>query len=208
VSVWYPPPVTAPMFGFKDATQQATITSQVPAAGINGHTVATNAIHRFSRLAAALGVNLHSAKLAKAKADFDKASATLKAAAAKKPGLKILAVSGNQTNMYVGKPVDNPDISFFSRLGVGIVNPTGGPYWDVLSWEQAGKYAADVILYDARPFAMPLADAEKIPTFAALPAVKAGQIAPWHLGAAFTYQTYSANMLDLASYINKFHKLS
>jgi iron complex transport system substrate-binding protein len=209
VSVWYPPPLDAPMFGFKDKNQQDTITSRVPAAAINGHTVGTNAIHRFSRLAAALGANLKSPKLAKAKADFDKASAVLKAAAAKKPGLKILCVSGFQTSMYVAKVVDNPDISYYSRLGVPIVNPSGGgAYWDVLSWEQAGKYPADVILFDARPFAMPLADAEKIPTFAALPAVKAGQVAPWRLGAAFTYQTYAANMLELAANINKFHRLS
>jgi iron complex transport system substrate-binding protein len=207
VSVWYPPPRTAPMFGFKDQAQQDTITARVPAAAINGHTVGTNAIRRFSRLAAALGVNLRSPKLRKAKADFDKASAALKAAAAKKPGLRFLAVSGNQQYMYVGKPVDNADISYYSRLGVNIVVPSGGPYWDVLSWEQAGKYSADAILYDARPFSMSLDDAKKIPTFASLPAVKAGQVAPWRLGAAFTYQAYTANMLELATYVNRFHRL-
>jgi iron complex transport system substrate-binding protein len=209
VSQWYPPPVNSPLFGFKDVTQQQTIGSQVPIVGLNGHTIATTQITRFADLSRALGVNLNAPALARARARFTKAAANLKATARRKSSLRILAVSGNQQFMYVAKPVDNGDLNFYKHRGVPIVAPsTSDPYWDALSWEQAGKYQADAILYDTRPFAMPLADVKKIPTFAALPAVQAGQIGAWHVGPPPTYQAYTSVMNALARSINGWRRLS
>jgi iron complex transport system substrate-binding protein len=209
VSQWYPPPVNNPLFGFKDLTQQSTIGSQVPIVGLNGHTIATNQITRFGDLARALGVNTTSGKVAKARADFQKAAANLKAVSARKSNLRIIAVSGNQNNMYVAKAVDNGDLNFYKHRGFPLVSPTtSAPYWDTLSWEQAGKYPADGIIYDARPFALAIADVKKIPTFAALPAVQAGQVGAWQVGPAPTYQAYTKVMNDLASTISGWRRLS
>jgi iron-desferrioxamine transport system substrate-binding protein len=208
VSQWYPPPVSSPLFGFKDLTQQQTIGSQVPIIGLNGHTIATTQITRFADLARALGVNLQAPALAAARKSFTVAAANMKAAAAKKSNLRILAVSGSQQNFYVAKPVDNGDLNFYKHRGVPIVTPTtSAPYWDTLSWEQAGKYQADGIIYDARPFAMPLADAKKIPTFAALPAVQAGQIGAWHVGPPPTYKAYAAVMNELVKTFSGWRRL-
>jgi iron complex transport system substrate-binding protein len=209
VSQWYPPPVSSPLFGFKDLSQQATIGSQVPIIGLNGHTIATNQITRFAELAASLGVNLHTGAVASAHDRFTKAVSALHAAAVAKSNLRILAVSGSQQFFYVAKPVDNGDLNFYKHRGLPLVAPTtSAPYWDSLSWEQAGKYQADGIIYDARPFALPLADAKKIPTFAALPAVQAGQVGPWRVGPAPTYQAYSTVMNELAKTVRSWHRLS
>jgi len=209
VSQWYPPPVNSPLFGFKDLTQQQTIGSQVPIVGLNGHTIATNQITRFADLARALGVDTKGGKVAAAHAAFVKAAAHLSQVAKQKSGLRILAVSGNQTNFYVAKPVDNGDLQFYKSRGVPLVVPsTSAPYWDTLSWEQAGKYQADGIIYDARPFAMPLQQAETIPTFAALPAVRANQVGAWQVGPAPTYQAYTKAMNDLATTISGWRKLT
>jgi iron-desferrioxamine transport system substrate-binding protein len=209
VSQWYPPPVNSPLFGFKDVSQQQTIGSQVPIIGLNGHTIATNQITRFAALAKALGVNLQTGTVATAHTKFTKAVAALHAAATAKSSLKILAVSGSQQYFYVAKPVDNGDLNFYKHRGLPLVVPTtSAPYWDSLSWEQAGKYQADGILYDARPYALPVADAQKIPTFAALPAVKAGQVGAWRVGPAPTYQAYAAAMNELVRTISGWRKLS
>lgn len=209
VSQWYPPPTTNPLFGFKDLTQQQTIGSQVPIVGLNGHTIATNQITRFADLARALGVNTKSGKVAKARADFVKATARLSAVSKKKSNLRIIAVSGNQNTMYIAKIVDNGDLNFYKHRGLPLVSANvSAPYWDVLSWEQAGKYPADGILYDARPFAMSAADAKKIPTFAALPAVQAGQVGPWEVGPAPTYQAYTKAIDELVATISGWRKLA
>jgi len=209
VSQWYPPPVNSPLFGFKDLTQEQTIGSQVPIVGLNGHTIATNQISRFGDLARALGVNTKAGAVARAHAAFVKAAAHLAAVSKQKSNLRIIAVSGSQQYMYVAKVVDDGDLNFFKHRGFPIVSAaTSSAYWDTLSWEQAGKYQADGIIYDARPFAMPVADAKKIPTFAALPAVQAGQVGPWEVGPVPTYQAYAKVMNNLARTIGSWHKLT
>ena len=84
---------------------------------------------------------------------------------------------------------------------------TSDPYWDSLSWKDAGKYPADAILYDARAGVLPLAGAKAIPMFAALPAVRANQIGTWHADPPPSYQTYTRTMKELAKAIPGWQKV-
>jgi iron complex transport system substrate-binding protein len=138
------------------------------------------AIQRYEQLAVALGGDAGSPAITKAKADFQQASDDLKAAIKAKPGLKVLVVSSDKDNLYVGKPEFFADLSYYRDLGLDIVNGAGpDDYFETLSWEQAGKYPADLILSDSRTFALSKPQLAQIPTWAQIPAVKAGQVADW-----------------------------
>jgi iron complex transport system substrate-binding protein len=202
VSRWYPPPADSPLFGFKDLTQQKRIGSQVPIVGLNGHAVATKQIDRFGDLARALGSDTMAGAIGRAPAAFLRATASLSAVARRKSNLRIIAVSGDQNTMYVAKLVDSADLAFYRRRGVPLVSAqTSDAYWDRFSWDRAAKYPADGILYDARSISLPLRSAKAIPAFAALPAVRANQIARWHVDPPPSYQAYTEAMNDLATTI-------
>jgi iron complex transport system substrate-binding protein len=202
VSLWYPPPVDSPLFGFKDRAQQQRIHSRVPVVGINGHVIATKQIDRFGDLARALGSDTMAAPIVRGRAAFMRAAASFSEIARRKSNLRIIAVSGDQSTMYVAKLVDLGDLSFYRRRGLPLVSAeTSEPYWDRFSWDHAAKYPADGILYDARRLFLPLRQAKEIPAFAALPAVRANQIAGWQVDPPPSYQAYAEAMNDLATTI-------
>jgi iron complex transport system substrate-binding protein len=208
VSQWFPPPLDSPLFGFKDLKQQKTIGSRVPIVGLNGHTIATNQITRFADLARAIGVNTKAGKVAHAYNAFRRAAARLSAVSRRKSSLRIIAVSGNRDSMYVAKIVDDGDLNFYKHRGAPLVSAkTSAAYWDTLSWEEAGKYPADAILYDSRPVVLPLKQAQAIPTFAALPAVRAQQVGAWVFPAP-AYPSYAKAMNDLATMIARWRKVT
>ena len=209
VSRWYPLRHASPVFGFKGLAQQTSIGSKVPIIGINGHSTSMEQIHRFGDLARALGVDTESGTIAAARAAFIAAAGKLSAVAQRKPSLRIIAVSGEQSTMYVAKLVDTADLTFYKRHGVPLVSAhTSDMYWDALSWGEAGKYPADGILYDARQIALPLSVVKTIPAFAALPAVLANQIGAWQADTPPSYQAYTRAMNDLATTIASWRKVT
>jgi iron complex transport system substrate-binding protein len=209
VSRWYPvPPDEVPVFGFKDLAQQRNIGAKVPIVGINGHALATRQIDRFGDLVSALGVDTTSGSIARARAAFVDAGAELSAVAKRKSNLRIIAVSADQTTMYVAKLVDDADLTLYKRRGVPLVSAqTARPYWDRVLWADAAKYPADGILYDTRALFLPVKQAKAIPAFAALPAVRANQIGEWRLDPPPSYQAYTAAMNELARTVAGWHKV-
>lgn len=140
----------------------------------------TDTIGRVEELAIALGADVNAPDVAAARQRFDQASADLKAAVAEKPGLKAMFVSGDVDNFYVGNPKQNSDLYFFRELGLDIVQPdVEEDFFEALSWEQAGKYPADLFLNDARAGSYTVEQLMAVPTFASLPAAQAGQIGRW-----------------------------
>jgi iron complex transport system substrate-binding protein len=209
VSRWYPTPRNSPVFGFKDLEQQKTIGSQVPIVGINGHAIATEQINRFADLARALGVHTESGAIARARSEFDKAKANLSAVAKRTGNLRIIGASGDQNTMYVAKVADAGDLNFYAQLGLPLVTAkTSEPYWDRVRWEQADKYPADGILYDARKLTLPISSVKTIPAFAALPAVRANQIGRWQVDTPPSYQAYASAMNELATTIGGWRKVT
>jgi iron complex transport system substrate-binding protein len=207
VSLWYPPPADSPLFGFKDLAQQRQIRSRVPIVGLDGHLIATEQIERFGDLAAALGSNPHAGAIMGARSAFNRAAARLSEVARRRSSLRIIAVSGDESTMYVAKLVG--DLAFYRHLGLPLVSArTSAAYWDRFGWNHASKYPADGILYDARSIFLPLSLAREIPAFAALPAVRANQIAPWQVTPPASYQAYTEAMDDLATVIAGWRRLT
>jgi iron complex transport system substrate-binding protein len=138
-------------------------------------------IRRHEQLAAALGADTKAAAVTEAKARFDRAVASLRTATKANPGIRVLAGSGSPDLFYVSDPRVYADLGFFRSLGVDFVVPekvTGG-FFENLSWENAGKYPADVILLDDRTAALRPKDLAAKPSWSKLPAVRAGQVTPW-----------------------------
>ncbi|GGO66846.1 ABC transporter substrate-binding protein [Nonomuraea cavernae] len=165
-------------------------------------------IERYGELAAALGADPQAAPVTEAKARFEAAGAALRTLAAAKPDLKVMVVTGTPESLYVAYLPDHPDLSYFGELGLNMVSPakpteSEGGFWEVLSWENADKYAADVILVDARAQSMKPAEMAAKPTWAKLPAVKAGQVYPWHAAERYSHLGYAKVMEELKGHLEK-----
>lgn len=142
----------------------------------------TETIGRVEALAAALGADLTAPDVVASKAAFDDAVAAMRSAIAEKPGLTAAFVSGlPEESFWVGNPRTMADLRFYADLGLDIVQPeTTDGFFEELSWEQAGKYPADLLLIDDRQWSATGEElVAQVPTFAALPAAKAGAFAPW-----------------------------
>jgi len=209
VSRWYPPPDDAPTFGFNDLRQQQAVGSQVPIVGINGHVIGTRQIDRFGDLARALGAGTTSKEIGQARGAFAGAAGNLSQVARRKSNLRIIAVSADQSTMYVARvAAASGDLAFYAHRGVPLVSAeTSDPYWDRLPWKEAGKYPVDAILYDAKEGILPLRNAKAVPAFAELPAVRANQIGAWHADPPPSYQQYTRNIDDLAKTIAGWRKV-
>jgi len=201
VSAWAPPfPL---LFGFKDVAQQEQIGSQVPIVGLSGRPIATDQIDRYRELARALGADTTAVEIMRARAAFLRAAASLSKVSSRKSNLRIIAVSGDQNSMYVAKLVDFGDLSLYRRYGMPLISAeTSDAYWDAFGWDHADKYPADGILYDARQLYLSLREAKEIPEFAALPAVRANQVAGWYVSPPPSYQAYAEAMGNLATAIS------
>ncbi|GAA4369458.1 siderophore-binding protein DesE [Actinomadura verrucosospora] len=148
-------------------------------------------IERTAALAAALGADPKSAKVTAAKARFDKAAEALRAAAKAKPGLKVLAASASPDLFYASSPGKNTDLIYFKELGVDLIvpeKPGKDGYFEELSWENADKYTADVIMLDSRTQALQPKDLGSKPSWKDLPAVKANQVIAWQPEPRFSYE--------------------
>ncbi|MEU5155896.1 ABC transporter substrate-binding protein [Glycomyces sp. NPDC021274] len=151
-------------------------------------------IDRHAALAKALGADLESEQNASGVERFGSAAGGVAAAVADKP-LKAVAVGAWPDGLYIANPPTFNVLAKCVELGVDFVvpeNPDQNNYWELLSWENIDKYEADAIFLDIRtgniaPETL-LAD---YPTWAALPAVQAGQVYGWngepvysHIGGA------------------------
>lgn len=134
-----------------------------------------------------------------AKAEFDASSEQLRTALAAKPELAVVAASGTAAEMYIAYPPAFPDLRYYQGLGMQLAepanHPTSGGFWETLSWEEAGKYPADLILADARGGSVEQMLAQLPPTVLALPAVKADQWVAWPATGALGYGN-NARVLD------------
>jgi iron complex transport system substrate-binding protein len=167
-------------------------------------------IRRYAELAESLGADLKAAKVTEAKARFEAAAETLRAAAKANGGLKVLAASGSADLFYVSNPKINTDLMYFTELGVDFVQPqkldAGGGYFESLSWENADKYPADLIMLDNRSSALQPKDLASKPAWAQLPAIKANQLTTWDAVPRFSYAGSAPLLENLAKAIQNAKK--
>ncbi|WBB53051.1 ABC transporter substrate-binding protein [Verrucosispora sp. WMMD573] len=171
----------------------------------------TKPIERYAQLAESLGADLSAPKVTDAKARFEAAAEAVRQAVAANPGIKVMAASGSPDLFYVSNPKVSTDLMYFAELGVDIVVPTkleAGDYFEALSWENAGKFPADLILLDNRGTALQPTDLAAKPTWKQLPAVQAGQVTPWDAVPRFSYAGAAPLLENLAKAIQGAKKLT
>ena len=160
----------------------------------------TDPLRRYAELADSLGAD--PARITEARTGFEAASTKLSDALRAKPELTVVASSGTPSEMYIAYPPGFPDLAYYETLGMQLVtpesHPTSGGFWETLSWEQAGKYPADLILADARGGTVAQIHDRLPPTAAALPAVQADQLISWPAVHAYGYGNLAAIIDDLA----------
>ncbi|MFC6018525.1 ABC transporter substrate-binding protein [Plantactinospora solaniradicis] len=167
-------------------------------------------IDRHAQLAAALGADLDKALVTEAKTRFEKAAEGIRQAVLANPGLKVLACSAAADLFYASNPGVNADILYYKQLGLDIIVPDkvdGLGYFESLSWENAGKYPADILLLDNRSSTLQPKDLTGKPTWGQLPAVKANQIVGWNSEPLFSYAASAAALETLATAVRSARKV-
>nr|WP_281278510.1 ABC transporter substrate-binding protein [Streptomyces tateyamensis] len=150
----------------------------------------TQPIEHYAKLAESLGADPGAKKVTDAKARFEAAAESMRQAAKAAGGIRVLACSGSADLFYACNPQVSTDLMYFAQLGVDLVvpdKPDAGGYYEGLSWENAGKYRADLLLLDDRSTSLQPKDLAAKPAWGQLPAVKAGQITPWSSVPRFSY---------------------
>ncbi|MFD8549232.1 ABC transporter substrate-binding protein [Streptomyces sp. NPDC059649] len=166
-------------------------------------------IERYAALAESLGADLKAKKVTDAKSRFEKAAEKLRTAA-RSHRVKVLACSGSPDLFYASNPGINADLMYYKSLGVDLIVPDHldkGGYFESLSWENADKYKADVLLLDNRTATLQPKDLAAKPSWAKLPAVKAGQITPWSSEPRFSYAGSAPLIETLAKAIESAKKV-
>ncbi|NUR25060.1 MAG: ABC transporter substrate-binding protein [Catenulispora sp.] len=168
-------------------------------------------IRRYAELAASLGADLTAKPVVDAKTRFEAAAEKLRTAVKANGGLRVLAASASPDVFYASNPAISTDLMYFTELGLNIVVPdkldTGG-YFESLSWENADKYPADLILLDNRTIALQPKDLAAKPGWGALPAVKANQVTPWDTVPRFSYAGAAPLLERLAEAVQNAKKVA
>lgn len=176
----------APLYGMKDLEQQQKVEAIAKVAAVKVGGQGLTLIESNAKLAVALGAD--QAKVDADKATFDAAAAKL-TAAAKASDIEVTQLYADADGLYLVKPEDEPQTQLYKSLGVNLteLNPEGYYYWDIYSWENAGKaMTGDVLMLSPEGFQ--IAELKKQPTFAKHPALVAGQVYP----NPYTAMDYSA----------------
>lgn len=194
----------SPYYGLKDLEQQKKVVAIAPVAALKVGGKGLDVIQSNAKLAVALGAD--QAKVDADKAAFD-AAATKLTAAAKDSGLEVTVMYADADGIYLVKPEDEPQTQLYKSLGVKLteLKPDGPYYWDIYSWENAGKVmSGDIILLSAEGYQVD--DLKKQATFAKHPALQAGQVFP----NAYTSMDYAsqAKLMDqLAGWLTQSKKV-
>jgi iron complex transport system substrate-binding protein len=197
VAEWWP--VEEGYSGMERGSGLETMRGIAPVVGINQGPSIVQMIEDYGELAESLGADLDDPEIADRRATFDDAVAAFEEAIAAKPELSVLAVSPAAEGLYVAVPEYSAELSDFVDWGLDLVVPDspdeGFEYWETLSWENADKYQADLLIVDERSYPANLEEAEAQTTWTALAAADAGAVAVWPAYWVRTYEDY-AGALD------------
>ncbi|MGA6163549.1 ABC transporter substrate-binding protein [Amycolatopsis magusensis] len=163
-------------------------------------------ISRYKDLARSLGGDVDSERVKADERAFQAATQRVRdiGSRMKAENRSILAVGGLPDQYFVVVPGRNPDLAYYTEgLGLPIRTPdapdtTGGGYFEILSWERADKYQADILMWDTRPASIPPAQLKANPVFAAMPAAANDRFVEWDAVAPLSYASYAKIMNKLA----------
>ena len=140
-----------------------------------------------------------------------KAAERLRKAAKASGGVKVMAASGSPDLFYVSDPSANADLRYFKELGVDIVVPkklSKQGFFEELSWENADKYKADVIMLDNRTQALQPKALTSKPTWSDCPRSRPDQVTTWDAEPRFSYAGAAPLLEKLAGAIEEAKKVS
>lgn len=188
--------------------QQAKDIERVaPTIGIDLEKLAApTCIQKFEKLAGALGADLEAGSLRAAKAKFEKADAEFAKVAKQTSGKRVMAMSAQQDKFYVANPSIFPTTKHFQDQGMNLVVPKNVDehgYYEELSWENAGRYPADIIMYDNRFSSVKPDQLRDNPTWSRLPAVRAGRLIPWDSEPPFSHRYWAGLLSTLTAQLSR-----
>jgi len=163
-----------------------------------------DSIARFEELAASLGGDLDSPANIEARQAFTETETAFKAAIAAKPDLKVVMLTGDPTTNALFVNPAAGDIGLYAlECGLGLIVPENPDpayleWYEGASWEEVGKYPADLILFDSRTDPATFADD---PIWSSLPAVQAGQVGIWHSTFPYSYQKLNVVLEEMTARI-------
>ena len=167
--------------GLADEGLRGQISKIAPITGVTQGPSIVSMIADYEKLAASLGADLAAPQVTADKAAFTTSLDAFKAAIAAKPGLTVLAVWAGADALYVAATAGAAELSDFAAWGLKLIDPEVADdrgYWETLSWEQADKYQADLIMVDNRSAAT-LETAKQQPTWTTIRAADAGAVTDW-----------------------------
>ncbi|MDF3287716.1 ABC transporter substrate-binding protein [Streptomyces silvisoli] len=188
-----------------------TILKLAPSVGISVSGVPLpQPLQRYVDLAESLGADTRARKVTDARARFEVAAEKLRGAAKANGRIKVMAASASADLLYVCDPKVYTDLSYFRSLGVDFVMPdkVQGGFFENLSWENANKYPADLILLDSRTAAVQSDFLASKAAWTNLPAVKAHQVLPWQSEPRMSYAGCAPMVEALATAVQKTKKVS
>ena len=195
VAEWWP--VEEAYSGLEEGTGAASqrLKDLAPIVGVAQGPSIHQMIEDYEELAERLGADLDDPEVAAARADFEEALARFQGAVEAKPGLSVLAVSPTAESLYVGVPEHSAELSDLAAWGLDLVVPDrpdeGFEYWETLSWENAGKYQADLLIVDERGYPGNVEEAKGQPTWSLIEAAAADAVAVWPAYWVRTYADYA-----------------
>ncbi|WP_261989205.1 ABC transporter substrate-binding protein [Streptomyces sp. uw30] len=202
----------APDLWYVPQESRKKIEALAPTVGISvARTSLLDPLRRTAELAATLGADLEAEEVTGARARFDRAVEAVRSAAAANEGLKVMAVTGDNDQFYVAVPDSYCDLNHYKDLGVEFVEGRKSDewgFWEFLSWENADKYHADLIMVDNRSSAMSAEQLDAKATWRQLPAVRAGQAVPWAMEERYSYAGYAPVLEQLADALRKAKRLT
>ena len=177
------------------------VTKIAPLVALEGYGVpAEQIIAGYERFARLLGADTGATEFVSARVRLNEATAAARTAIGARQNLRVLVTYADQEGLSVARPSQFPDLLSFRALGLDLVEPEGSDqYYETLSWEQAGRYPADLVLHDTRAFSLQPDQLAAYPTWAALPAVQAGQVGRWSAEVRLSAQGFAAALEDLTA---------
>ncbi|GAB2751624.1 ABC transporter substrate-binding protein [Salinifilum aidingensis] len=162
-------------------------------------------IANYERTAEALGADVESPRVQRDEAAFHRAAERLRGIGQRlrEQGRTILAIGGNRENFYAVNPPAHPDLAYYAeQLGLPLRVPDSpdGPdgYFESMSWENAGRYPADILMWDTRSESLTPEEMRRKPVFAQREEVRAGSLVEWDAVAPMSYASYAGIMNELA----------
>jgi len=189
------------MYGFKDKTQLAKIKAIAPVVAVAQQSgTVKDVIATNEKLVSSLGVDTgEGSQVADDQAAFQAASDELSKAA--ESGLSVVPMYADADGLYLAKAPDDPALKYYQELGVNFTKIGGKEnYWEILSWENADRYEADIYLNATRNSYSTEQLGEQ-PTFARLAAYKDGQIHDWE-SLSMDYPAQAKYMEELAGWLS------